>query len=150
MSALPWLFTRFVQAMVHHLCRQGMWVMAYMDNFIIISHSHQQALEHTTCTLSILDQLGWQVNFEKSDLTPSQSKEFLGLLVNMTGPPSFKVPPRKSHKLQHDINCLLCLFRQKGQVPVQKLATVIGQGVALTKAILPAKLLLCNAYHNIA
>jgi len=27
---------------------------------------------------------------------------------------------------------------------------VIGQGVALTKAILPAKLLLHNAYHNIA
>jgi len=99
MSTLPWLFTHFVQAMVHHLCRQGMRAMAYMDNFIIIGHSHQQALEHTTNTLSILDQLGWQVNFEKSDLTPSQSKEFLGLLVDMTGPPSFKVPPRKSHAL---------------------------------------------------
>jgi len=94
MSALPWLFTHFVQAMVHHLCRQGMWVMAYMDNFIIIGHSHQQALEHMTCTLSILDQLGWQVNFEKSNLTPSQSKEFLGLLIDTTGP-----PPRKSHAL---------------------------------------------------
>jgi len=44
----------------------------------------------------------------------------------------------------------LRLFRQQGQVPVQKLATVIGQGVALTKAILPAKLLLRNAYRNIA
>jgi len=67
-----------------------------------------------------------------------------------TGPPSFKVPPRKSHALHHNINCLLRLFRQQGQVPVQKLAAVIGQGVALTKAILPAKLLLRNAYHNIA
>jgi len=92
MSALPWLFTCFVQATVHHLCHQGMRAMAYMDDFIIIGHSHQQALEHTTRTLSILNQLGWQVNFKKSDLTPSQSKEFLGLLVNTTGPPSFKVP----------------------------------------------------------
>jgi len=150
MSALPWLFTHFVQAMVHHLCRQGMWVMAYMDDFIIIGHSHQQALEHTTCTLSILNQLGWQVNFEKSNLMPSQSKEFLGLLIDTTSTPSFKVPPRKSHVLWHNIDHLLHLFRQQGQVPVQKLASVIGQGVALTKAILPAKLLLCNAYHNTA
>jgi len=120
MSALPWLFTCFVQAMVHHLLRQGMRVMAYMDNFIIIGHSHQQALEHTTRTLSILDQLGWQVNFEKSDLTPSQSKEFLGLLINTTGPPSFKVPPRKSHTLRHNIDCLLRLFI--GRFQIQPLA----------------------------
>jgi len=96
-------------------------VMAYMDDFIIIGHSHWQALEHTTCTLGIRDQLGWQVNFEKSDLMPSQSKEFLGLLVDTTGPPSFKVPPHKSHLQRHNIDCLLCLFRQQGQVPVQKL-----------------------------
>jgi len=149
MSASPWLFTCFVQAMLCHLLHQGMQVMAYMDNFIIIGHSHWQALEHTTHTIH-LKQLGWQVNFEKSNLTPSQSKEFLGLLINTTGPPSFKVPPLKSHTLWHNINCLLCLFRQQGQVPVWKLATVIGQGVALTKAILPAKLLLRNTYRNIA
>jgi len=134
-----------IQAMVHHLCCQGMRVMAYMDDFSVIGYSHQQALKHTTLTLRLLDQLGCQVNFKKSDLTPSQSKEFLGLLVDMTGPPLFKVPPHKSHALRHDIDCLLCLFRQQGQVPGQKLATVIGQGVALTKAILLAKLLLCNA-----
>jgi len=99
MSALPWLFTCFEQAMVHHLCHQGMQVMAYMDNFIVISHSYQQALEHMTRTLRLLNQLGWQVNFKKSNLMPSQSKEFLGLLVDTTGPPSFKVPPRKSHAL---------------------------------------------------
>jgi len=62
----------------------------------------------------LLNQLGWQVNFEKSNLMLSQSKEFLGLLINTTGPPSFKVPPHKSHALWHNINCLLCLFRQQG------------------------------------
>jgi len=102
-------------------------VMAYMDDFIVISHSHWQALEHTTHTLHLLNQLGWQVNFEKSNLTPSQSKEFLGLLINTTGPLSFKVPPHKSHMLQHNIDHLLRLFRQQGQVPVQKLAAVMCQ-----------------------
>jgi len=135
--------------MVHHFCHQGMWVMTYMDDFIVISHSHQQALEQMTLTFCLLNQLGWQVNFEKSNLTLSQSKEFLGLLINTTGPLLFKVPQHKSHALQHDIDCLLHLFRQQGQVPVWKLAAVIGQGVE-TKAILLAKLLLRNAHCNIA
>jgi len=58
MSTSPWLFTHFVQATVHHLCCQGMWVMAYMDNFIVIGHSHRQALEHMTHTLCLLNQIG--------------------------------------------------------------------------------------------
>jgi len=37
-----------VQAMVCHLCHQGMQVMAYMDDFIVIGHSHWQALKHMT------------------------------------------------------------------------------------------------------
>jgi len=114
MSASPWLFTHFVWAMVRNLFCQGVLVMAYMDDFIVLSHSHHQALKHTTLSLHLFNQLGWQVNFKKSDLTPSQSKEFLGLLVNMTGPPLFKVPPCKSHPLQHNIDCLLLLFRQQG------------------------------------
>jgi len=61
MSASLWLFTRFVQATVCYLGHQGMWVMAYMDNFIVIGHPHQQALKHTTLTLRLLNQLGWQV-----------------------------------------------------------------------------------------
>jgi len=36
-----------------------MWVMAYMGNFIVIGHSHQQALKHMTLTLHLLNQLGW-------------------------------------------------------------------------------------------
>jgi len=88
--------------------------MAYMDNFFIIGHSHQQALKDTTLTLHLLNQLGWQVNFEKSDLMLSQSKEFLGLLINTMGPPLFKVPPCTSHALWHNMNLLLLLFRQQG------------------------------------
>jgi len=57
-SALPWLFTCFVQATIHHLHRQGMQVMAYMDDFIITGRSHRQALEQTTRTLCLLNQLG--------------------------------------------------------------------------------------------
>jgi len=144
MSALPWLFTHFIG--FHHLCRQGMWVMDYINDFIVIGHSHQQALKHMTLTLRLLNQLGWQVNFEKSDLMLSQSKEFL--------------EPRNSSLIQQAHPCSRCLHASPvrcGMTSIaccassgRKLATVISQGVALTKAILPAKLLLCNAYCNIA
>lgn len=149
MSASPWLFTRFVRATIRHLRRLGIQVMAYMDDIIVIGQSLDLTRQHLRSTLELLDRLGWQVNYEKSDLVPGQVKEFLGLLVNTTGPPTFRVPPRKSHALRHDIDRLLHQASSGSLVPVRKLAAVVGQGVALTRAILPAKLLLRNAYRDI-
>jgi len=42
-------------------------------------------------TLLTLNKLGWQINEEKSMLTPSQCTEFLSLLVDTTSAPQFKV-----------------------------------------------------------
>ncbi|ELR18732.1 reverse transcriptase, partial [Acanthamoeba castellanii str. Neff] len=59
------------------------------------------------------------------------------------------VPQADAHNLQHNINHLLQHAKTHRSVPVQRLAAVVSQGMALTRAILPAKLLLHNAYHNI-
>lgn len=150
MSALPWLFTHFVRTTICHLHCLSIWVMAYMDDIIIISHNLVQAHCHLWTMHELLTDLGWQINLKKSDLVLGQVKEILGLLVNTTGPLTFQVPLRKSHTLWHNIDHLLCLSSRQGQVPVWKLVAVVGQGVVLTWAILLVKLLLWNAYRDIA
>ncbi len=116
--------------------------MAYMDNTIILAPSYDKAVRNTNTILQVLDSLSWKVNFKKSDLNPSQAKEFLSLVINTLSTPTFQVPPQKAHNLRHDINRLLRSAHNQQLIPVHQLATVVGQGVALTKAILLAKLLL--------
>lgn len=122
--------------------------MAYMDDIIIISSNLELAHCHIHLMLKLLDNLGWQVNFEKSDLEPGQVKEFLGLLVDMLGPPTFCMLLRKLHALCHDSDHLH-LAAHMGEVLVWKLMVVVGQGVALMCAVLLVKLLLWNAYCDI-
>jgi len=51
-------------------------------------------------------------------------------------------PPSKVHAL-HNIKHLLHLHNREGKVLVHHLATVVGQGVAMMKVVLPAKLMHC-------
>jgi len=69
LAASPWIFTHYVQATVCFLCHQGIQVMAYMDNVIILSQSYTKAHHHTTFTLCLFKKLGWMVNAKKSNTT---------------------------------------------------------------------------------
>jgi hypothetical protein len=56
-------------------------------------------LQHHTVVLKVLAGLGWHINSEKSLLEPSQVKEFLGLVIDMTEEPCFWVPLYKVHTI---------------------------------------------------
>jgi hypothetical protein len=70
------------------------------------------------------------------------------MIVDMTSKPCYCVPLAKAHALAHNIDWLV-LQAHKGPIPVHHLAAVVGHVVSLTHVILPVKLLLWNAYHNI-
>jgi hypothetical protein len=128
----------------------GMRVMAYMDDLFIVSQSKVEAKQVAELTQQVLKSLAWVINTKKSSLLPSQVTEFLSVLVDTTDMPKFRVPPSKAHALHHNIKHLLHLHDREGKVPVCHLATIVGQGVVMTKAVLLAKLLLCNVHCMIA
>jgi hypothetical protein len=92
--------------------------MAYMDNMIIMAPDKAHTIEHEATALEVITSLGWHINHKKSALVLSQSKEFLGLTINMTREPHFWVPMGKAHTLKHNIKYLLHTHNQDGQVPV--------------------------------
>lgn len=94
-----WAFTQFVKATTNQLITLGIWCLAYMDDIIVMALSKVEALQAQEKMLSLLTDLGWLVNWEKSSLKPSQAKEFLGLMVDTLGEPHFQVPVAKSHTL---------------------------------------------------
>ena len=75
-------FTKLLRPIVAWLRQQGVKLHVYLDNWLIRTESPEQAQMHSEKTISILQRLGWVINFEKSDLTPSQDFQFLGMHFN--------------------------------------------------------------------
>ena len=61
--------------------RQGFRLLRYLDNWLLLASSKQEALQATSCLISLCFKLGIQINWGKSSLTPTQSKTFLGMEI---------------------------------------------------------------------
>ena len=84
LSTAPRVFTRVTRAVLAHLRRRGLTVFAYIDDWLIVADSEAQASQATAYTISTLETLGWIVNTEKSQLTPSQQMIYLGASLDFT------------------------------------------------------------------
>jgi len=82
LSTAPRVFTRVTRIMVSFLRRRGVRVHAYLDDWLIVGSSYQEALEDTQTTLDLTRELGWLVNQSKSELTPSQYIHYLGARID--------------------------------------------------------------------
>ena len=104
--------------------------------------------DHKVFLLYTLHDCGWHVNIEKCQLTQSTSAIFVGFNITTHGVngPWLQVLPQKLNKVQRAIRC--CLSRDA--ISARQLACIIGQCVSMTKAIVPAKLLLRSVYRVLA
>jgi hypothetical protein len=64
----------------------------YVDDFLICLRSKEEAEKDTEAVLIVLTQLGWKINWGKSDFIPEQQKTFLGFIIDTTEEPTLKVP----------------------------------------------------------
>ena len=104
--------------------------------------------DHKVFTLQCFEELGWQINKEKCQLTPGHRATFVGFDITIIGPQGswIRVLPQKIRKLRRSIVQIL----NKQYVSACSLVRVSGQCIAMTKAVLPAKLLLRNIYRCLA
>ncbi len=84
LSSAPWAFTKTLRPVVGGgaLRDHGVRMIQYMDDILIMSRSESQALEHTAATTYLLENLGFIVHPDKSELCPTQDLEFLGMVAN--------------------------------------------------------------------
>ena len=64
-----------VAAYLHH---QGIWVIPYLDDWLIHQPDRQVSLHHRSQLLNILNMVGLRLNEAKSELEPVQDIQFLG------------------------------------------------------------------------
>lgn len=139
----PYYFNKILRPVVRFLRSKGLRVSLYVDDFILCA-SKDDIEDHKQLLLDTLSKLGLHVNWEKSSLTASQVVEYLGFIIRTDGKwPSIEIPPARIKRVKKDI------ARTVGgeYVNARVLARILGQCVSMTRAIIPGKLLLRNAYR---
>ena len=82
LATSPHKFTKLLRSVVALLRQWGVKLHVYLDDWLIHADSPEQAQLHAQTTIRVLQFLGWIINYEKLDLTPSQDFQFIGMQFN--------------------------------------------------------------------
>ncbi|KAI8442411.1 hypothetical protein MSG28_005925 [Choristoneura fumiferana] len=82
LSSAPRTFAAVSNWIAEFLRKRGIRLLVYLDDYILANQDKDKLAEQVVETLSTLENLGWQVNYQKSVLTPTQQLEYLGLSWN--------------------------------------------------------------------
>ena len=82
LSTAPQVFTRMMAPVSAALHRQGIRLLRYLDDWLLLASSAQDAHLATKSLVALCSTLGIQINWEKSSLTPSQTMTFLGMKIH--------------------------------------------------------------------
>jgi hypothetical protein len=143
-----WTFQRLLKPILRHLRRQGIRLLAYLDDWLIIGKTAAETLRHAQTTLELLVRLGFRPNWEKSVLTPTRSLTFLGFVID-SSTMTVAVPSTKITDVRHDLTTILRARDSFSPVPLRRLASTLGRLRALAAAVLPTALMTTATHHLI-
>ena len=92
--------------MVKHLRSLGIRLVLYVDDYLVLAQPCH-IIAHRDLVVTLLQSLGWPINWDKSDIRSLSAKVFLGYIVNSENDPYLQVPSDKWQKFKKDINVSL-------------------------------------------
>lgn len=135
LSSAPRVFTKTIKPVTTLLRELGVRMVQYLDDFLIMAASPHLAKEHTTALIYLLENLGFIVHPGKSITQPTQSLEFLGMILD-TQRMELQVPGAKLKKIRTEANNLL----RAETVTARDVSRIVGKMSSMSQAIPPAPL----------
>ncbi|XP_044159551.1 uncharacterized protein LOC122944893 [Bufo gargarizans] len=135
LSSAPWCFTKLMKPVVSWLRGQGVRLIIYLDDMLLIARDPSTLLTHLHLSVSLLTGLGFVINHEKSCLQPSRSMEFLGFRVD-SSTRTLCLPMSKVRAIRRELRHSLRL----PHVSLRHLARVLGLLSSSIQAVFPAPL----------
>ena len=111
-------FTRVMAPILSIMHRHGFRILRYLDDWLVLGSSFRDLVRARDFLLWLYQELGVQVNLEKSSLTPTQTLDYLGMRLQTLPLRVFPTPKRvlKLASLVSDFTCChlqpLSLWRQ--------------------------------------
>lgn len=82
LAPAPRIFTKILKVVMALVRKQGVRLVIYLDDILIINESREGALADLELAVELLRDLGFILNVEKSIFEPAQSIEFLRVIVD--------------------------------------------------------------------
>ncbi len=142
LSLSPRVFTKVVEAALVPLREQGVRILNYLDDWLILTQSRRQLSAHRDLVLKHLSLLGLRVNWEKSKLVPTQRISFLSMefdSVNQTA-------RLTQERAQSVLNCFKTLSGRTA-VPLKLFQRLLGH-MAAAAVTVPLGLLYMRPLQN--
>ncbi|XP_078539321.1 uncharacterized protein LOC144824100 [Lissotriton helveticus] len=132
LSSAPWCFTKVLKPVVERLRTEGIRLIIYLDDMLLLNQCPQKLLVHLQRAVNLLESLGFIVNQAKSDLLPSRKMQFLGFLIDSVEA-TVSLPSRKLSKIRHELRLTLA----HPTILLRHLARVVGLLSSSIQAIFP-------------
>ncbi|XP_066958908.1 uncharacterized protein [Macrobrachium rosenbergii] len=130
LSTAPQVFMRVFTLISVWVHSHGIRLLRYLDDWLILASSRLQLLQDRDHLLGLCHELGVVINFWKSDLTPKQRTQYLGMLIDKA---ASRVLPSKAQ-----ISTFRKVARQflsQQDQPAQQWQVVIGHLSSLEKLV---------------
>jgi len=83
LSTAPWLFTKIVRVVKDIVQSQGQSLFQYLDDWLGQAPTRSQAALRAQQLVQLCRELGFVINFQKSELEPTQQFDFVGIHYNL-------------------------------------------------------------------
>ncbi|XP_034567334.1 uncharacterized protein LOC117832353 [Notolabrus celidotus] len=141
LALAPRVFTKCVEAALS-LRSSSIRIFSYIDDYLICSHSREQAIRDSAVVTGHLRNLGFNINWGKSRLQPSQYTEYLGLSINSL---SYRVTLSEG-RLMSLMHCL-SLFEWGKVISFRLCLRLLGL-MASVISVVPLRLLMMRDFQR--
>jgi hypothetical protein len=130
----PREFTKLMKVPIAYLRLQGVSVIIYLDDILIIARSQDTCKHSLDMTIRLLEELGFEINYEKSLLTPVQEIEWIGFVIDSVRM-VISVPQQKLSAVCSLAESILV----RELISRRELASFLGKLGAMAEAVLPER-----------
>ena len=136
LSSGPKLFTRIMRVLVSELRKSGFDNVFYLDDSLLIAPSAELCKSNISATIDILTKAGFDINHDKSVLTPTHRIQFLGFIIDSINMKVY-LPDSKVERITH--LCSNALSRSD-HISINEIATLVGTMVSYMPAMIFGRL----------
>lgn len=149
----PFVFTKLLKPVCTYLRNQNIILTSYLDDSLYFNRSNIACKRDINVACKLLTDLGFVINFEKSNCRPSQSCKYLGFILNSKNL-SLSVPIEKQKRTQEFIQTIKkktsCKIRIFSQLlgTLNSISSAVPYGLVYTKLLEREKYLALLQSHE--